>query len=388
MAKASQASAAAGLVALLEDDFSVANLSDPACPWATGYPWGQTLGNDPYYYTSYNKAFQTSCSKGGVNHVYASSGTLKLTFKHEPGNYEVWSWPGNVWTKTCNPYAFTSAMLFSKQAFLYGQFEICCKIPFSGTKLFPAFWLWAGDPYREIDIFEFEDPATPNNLLTNIHIDKGLDFGRTHYDPGKSGPLNDYGDKLQLPDVSGFHVYAMQWRPNSVTWLVDGVPVRILAGHSPPREMNLIINLATAWWRPPPSVNDLPAAMEIDYVNVYRITDPEFLFHWGNAGDGKIALWNLNVSDRLIPGRFSGGSRTQLLALANNGWAHVMRWDGSSWQWMWGNNGANKIALWMMKPSDRFFAGDFNGDGRDEILAIADNGWAHLMRWDGSSWQW
>jgi hypothetical protein len=221
----------------------------------------------------------------------------------------------------------------------------------------------------------------------NIHIDKDLDFGRTHYDPGATGPQNDYGDKVQLSDVSGFHTYAVQWRPNSVTWLVDGVPVRLLAGHSPPLDMHLIIDLAIAPWRPAPNPADLPAAMEIDYVAVYRMTDPEFLYAWGNQGDGKIALWNLHASDRLLAGKFSGGPRTQLLAFADNGWSHLMRWDGSSWQWIWGNGGANKIALWQMKPTDLFLAGDFDGDGRDEVIAIATNGWSHLMRWDGSAWQ-
>lgn len=374
----------AGLVTILHDDFSVANLADPNCPWSTGYPWGQTLNNEREYYTRYDKSFPTACDKGGTNHIYTSGGTLQLTAKYETGkSYEVWSWPGGVFTQTCVPYSYTSAMLFSKSTFLYGQFEIKCKIPHAGTKLWPAFWLFSGGPYREIDIFEFEDPTTPNNLLMNIHIDRNLDFGQNQ---SGAGSENHYGAAVQLPDVSGFHVYAVQWRPNSVTWLVDGVPVRLLAGHSPPLDMNLIINLAIAPWRPAPSPSDM-AALEIDYVTVSRITDPEFLYHWGNQGDGKIALWNLKPSDRLIAGQFSGAPRTQLLTVADNGWAHLMRWDGSSWQFVWGNNGANLIASWQMKPSDRFCAGDFDGNGRDDLLAVAVNGWSHLMRWDGTSWQ-
>jgi beta-glucanase (GH16 family) len=372
---------------IFQDDFSVNNLADPAGPWATGFPWGQTLNQEWQYYTRYDKNFQTSCMKGGLNHVYTSSGTLKLTAKTEPGSYEIWDWPGGVFTPFCKPYQFTSGMLWSRQQFLYGLFEIRCKIPHAGAKLFPAFWLWSGDPYREIDIFEFERPGTPNLWLTNIHIDRALDFGQ-HHPPGTTAPTNDYPAEHQLTDVSGFHTYGVLWRPDSVTWLFDGQPVRVVAGHSPPLPMNLIVNLAMASWRPPPQTSDLPAAVEIDYVRVHRIDDPEFLYHWGNEGSGKLALWNMHADDRFFAGDFSGGPRSEILAISTNGWAHLMRWDGTAWQWKWGNAGANKIALWQMKASDRYVTGDFNGDGRDDLVAIGANGWAHMMRWDGADWQW
>ncbi len=73
---------------LLEDNFSVDNLSDPLCPWATGYPWGQTLGNEREYYTRYDKNFLASCAKGRQNHTYQGS-SLSLIAKYEPSNYEV-----------------------------------------------------------------------------------------------------------------------------------------------------------------------------------------------------------------------------------------------------------------------------------------------------------
>ena len=49
-------------------------------------------------------------------------------------------------------YDFTSGMIFSKDLFGEGIFEIRCKIP-SGEDYWPAFWLF-GDG-GELDIFEF-----------------------------------------------------------------------------------------------------------------------------------------------------------------------------------------------------------------------------------------
>jgi beta-glucanase (GH16 family) len=371
-----------GWTLVFEDDFDVDNLADAASPWVP--PWGGTHGYELQYYTRYDKNFWTACAnKGGQNHVYQGS-SINLVAKSEPGSYDV---GGN-----CIPFAFTSAMLSLKQKFLYGHFEIRCKIPFNGQKLFPAFWLWDGDgpAYREIDIFEFEDPSTPNRLLMHIHIAQALDFGRIQ-DPNDHYQRNHYAADLILDwlDITGdFHTYAVRWLPNSVSWLVDGVPVRTLAGHSPAFDMNLLINLAIADWRPPPSPTDLPASFEIDYVKIYQSTGLEFLWIWGNNGANQIALWNMSTDDKFVVGDFDGDGKSELVAFSSNGWVHLMRWDGANWQWIWGNNGANEIALWMMKPDDKFVVGDFDGDGKSELVAFSSNGWVHLMKWDGANWQW
>jgi beta-glucanase (GH16 family) len=380
---------------ILFDDFNVNNLLDPLCPWKTGYDWGQTLGSELEYYTRYDKNFTTACAKGGQNHTYQGS-SIKLVAKHEPAAYEVWRWDSNfsppLFYTTCDFFFFTSGLLVSKEKYLYGQFEIRCKIPFDGQKLWPAFWLYygGGPTYREIDIFEFEDPNTAKRMLMNVHIAQALDFGRAHQEPPRPDPVNDYGDEVILSSLdlaNTFHTYAVQWFPNSITWLVDGVPVRTLAGHSPPLDMNLIINLAIAPWRPAPNPADLPASFEIDYVKIYKSTRPEFQWRWDNGGANKIAVWNMKPDDKFVAGDFDGDGKTQLLAFSSNSWSHLMKWDGTNWQYQWGNNGDNQIAVWSMKPTDRFVVGDFDGDGKSELLAFSVNGWSHLMKWDGTNWQ-
>jgi hypothetical protein len=82
------------------------------------------------YYTHYNKDFVTDCDKGGRNYVCDfDATTLRLRAKIEPGSYQVPSSP------YCRYFRYTSGLIFSKQTFLYGRFEIRCKVPNQGRIL-------------------------------------------------------------------------------------------------------------------------------------------------------------------------------------------------------------------------------------------------------------
>jgi subtilisin family serine protease len=125
---------------------------------------------------------------------------------------------------------------------------------------------------------------------------------------------------------------------------------------------------------------------------------PNVLLHWyeflywnylsGNNGNGRIHWWNIGSADRYVAGDFNADGTDDLLAVNPNGWHHTMRHVAGAWQWIEGN-GSGQIALWFVSANDRYVAGDFDGDGRDELLAINPvNGWHHTMRFNGSSWQW
>lgn len=361
--------------------------------WKTGYGWGQTLVNEREYYTRYDKNFPTTCDKGGNNHIFTTDGAssvLKLEAKIENSNYEVWHWDanGNFYT-TCENYNYTSGMLWSSQPFLYGYFEIRCKVPNKGKLLWPAFWLWEGDGgYREIDVFEFSDPSIPNKVGMNLHIAQKLDNG--YVAPHHSGTNNDYpGDYVITsgPDVtSAFHTYAVRWTPNVVVWYVDNNPVYTITKHVPHLNMHLIANLALAPWYTYPS-NLFPSDFVIDYIRVYKSESKEFMWQWGNGGKKQIHWWNMNPTDKYIIGDFDGDGKDELLAIATNGWSHLMKYDGTGWQTPWSNNGSGQINWWLMKSTDKYIAGDFDGDGKDELLAVATNGWSHMMKYNGTAWQ-
>jgi Zn-dependent metalloprotease len=124
------------------------------------------------------------------------------------------------------------------------------------------------------------------------------------------------------------------------------------------------------------------------WAHVMEYNNGSWQWRWGNNGNGEIALWHMKSTDRYFAGDFDNDGQDEVLAIATNGWVHVMEYNNGSWQWRWGNNGNSKIALWHMKSTDKYFAGDFDNDGQDEVLAIATNGWAHVMEYNDGSWQW
>ena len=125
--------------------FDERNYFNPSGKWETAI--GGKHGDELQHYTRYDKNFPSTCNKGGINHV-ESGNSLKIVTKWEQGNYEIWYWSssGQFYTQ-CDPYNYTSGWIQTAIKFLYGYFEIQCKIPNRGIVLWPAFWL-----YEEVEL--------------------------------------------------------------------------------------------------------------------------------------------------------------------------------------------------------------------------------------------
>src|ERR1700674_246803 len=115
---------------------------------------------------------------------------------------------------------YTSARLKAQNLFrqVYGRFEALIKIP-AGQGMWPAFWMLGNDissvgwpQCGEIDIME------------NIGKEPSTTHGTVH-GPGYSGG-NGISAKYTLSDgrkfSDDFHVFAIQWAPQVVTFSVDG----------------------------------------------------------------------------------------------------------------------------------------------------------------------
>lgn len=292
---------------------------------------------------------------------------------------------------TCAPFTYTAGGIDSKRQFLYGYFEIRAKIPLRGNYTWPSFWLWGADSpqtYREIDIYEFGTPNIRDNVLLNLHLAQGIDGGAAD-----SGVWNDYPSTYIVKNPDGtagnvtqdFHIYAAKWTPNSVTWYVDNRQVYRVAGHAPHYQMRLLVGTGIQPWITT-SDSVLPTNYEIDYVRAYRNDAKEFMFQWGNGGSAQLGSWNMGPADVYFPGRFEGNGKSQLLAITPGKGAHLLGFIASSWASDWSTGGGGTIGMWPVALAGTYVVGNFAQQDRDQLLAISPIHGAALVQYNGSTW--
>lgn len=172
---------------------------------------------------------------------------------------------------------YTSARLLTRNrdAWKYGRFEIRAKLP-SGKGTWPAIWMlpeeWAygGWPESgEIDIMEHVGHE-PNRVYATVHTE-----AFNHVEGTQDT------DTLSVPDAEeAFHLYALEWTPEKITWSVDGNRYSTFENrHATYKEwpfdepFHLILNIAVGGnWGGSQGVDDgiWPQKFVIDYVRVYQ----------------------------------------------------------------------------------------------------------------------
>lgn len=168
----------------------------------------------------------------------------------------------------------------------YGKIEAAITMP-KGQGLWPAFWMlpdddniygkWASG--GEIDIMEAKG-GHPNNVWGTIHF-------------GKEWPNNtSSGGHYTFPegkDISGQHIYSVEWEPGEIRWYVDGELYYTAnnwfsQGNDQPapyaypapfdRNFHIILNMAVGGaydGNVEPDDSFKSAEMKVDYVRVYDL---------------------------------------------------------------------------------------------------------------------
>ncbi|MGW3346935.1 glycoside hydrolase family 16 protein [Nonomuraea rubra] len=208
----------------------------------------------------------TSWSNRKALHYYTpanarqnGSGHLVISAQRTPAGEATPCWYG--------PCDYSSARLETRSTFdqAYGRFSARIKLPL-GKGLWPAFWLKRTDSgrsgsatYGEIDIME--------NRGHETHLVRAY----TH-SQGRKG-----GGQITLPERldADFHVYGVDWTPQSITWWVDGEPYAQYPrypGWPFDKPFYLILNLQVGgtWVGNPNAGTRFPARMVVDWVRVYR----------------------------------------------------------------------------------------------------------------------
>jgi beta-glucanase (GH16 family) len=168
---------------------------------------------------------------------------------------------------------YSSAKIKSKGKgdFRYGKFEARMKFP-STQGVWPAFWMlpseevYGGWPNSgEMDIVEMVGKE-PGQAVGTIHTGEPYNFRSGYYNLPTGQIFAD-----------NFHVFTMEWEPDSITWYVDGIRYHKLTpdliGPWEPfqEDFYLILNLALGgnWPGNVDQTTVLPQTLEVDYVRVY-----------------------------------------------------------------------------------------------------------------------
>ncbi|MBS7564425.1 glycoside hydrolase family 16 protein [Mucilaginibacter sp. Bleaf8] len=233
------------------DEFNGSGLPD-STKWSYdlgGHGWGN---NELQNYTN------------STHNVNRANGVLTITARKESSGSREYS-SARIATK-------------HKGDFLYGRFEIRAKIP-GGRGTWPAIWMlptdnaYGGWPKSgEIDIMEHVgyDPA-------NIHITV-----HTEAYNGAKGTQKGQAKKIEEA-FTKFHTYRVDWTPDAVRGYIDNKPVfefindgKGYASWPFNKRFHLLLNVAVGGnWGGVKGVDEtvFPAAMEVDYVRVYKMVE-------------------------------------------------------------------------------------------------------------------
>ncbi|AUG81119.1 hypothetical protein CFP65_6463 [Kitasatospora sp. MMS16-BH015] len=233
---------------VLHDAFSGPTL-DPST-WTTCFDWNDGgCTNQGNHEDEWYQPGQVQVGQGGL--------TLTATRQPTPGSDGI----VHPWTSGMVSTGRDSWNGTPRRTFTYGYFAAAIKVPADAEGLFPAFWLIPAESRSappELDIAEF--------INTNQHVDMNL-----HWQTADGGD-GHVGQTTSAADFSTtYHVFAMDWEPDSVTWYVDGVQRFQVTKPSmiPHVAMELVLDLAVGFQEAPPAGVD-SAQLHVAWVSVWQ----------------------------------------------------------------------------------------------------------------------
>ncbi len=186
---------------------------------------------------------------------------------------------------------YTSGRLDTEGKFapVYGRFEIRAKLP-GGQGLWPAHWLypqernWLMEKTMEDAVAAGKERLIPEERPWYTEIDimeflghePGVLYGTMHYCDFDGTRRSTSGTwRSDVDYTKDFHVYVLEWEPDSVRWFIDGHRIHATANGIPHTPHYIILNTAIggSWPGNPDSTTVFPQYHDIDYVRVYSRGD-------------------------------------------------------------------------------------------------------------------
>lgn len=171
-------------------------------------------------------------------------------------------------------HSFTTAAVQSRTLVKYGYFEIRSKAMNSIAS--SAFWFTRHTPdeWTEIDVFEMSGASKmyESTVVMTAHLFKNKDYSGTEADH-----IHDsYRWAAPFLPRDDFHVYALEWSKDYLTWYVDGKVVHQIENKYWHQALSMNFDSETMpSWFGLPDQKDMPATYYIDYVRSWASDDTE-----------------------------------------------------------------------------------------------------------------
>lgn len=184
-------------------------------------------------------------------------------------------------TKDAQGHIYSARLLTKgKVTAQYGYIEGRIQMSY-GQGVWPAFWMLGTD----IDTVKWPSCGEVD-IMENIGNERSIVHGTMH-GPGYSGG-NGIGAAYTLPNSQqfkdGYHTFAVRWRPDAISWDVDGTVYENRTTADIPggttwafnKAFFIILNLAIGgnWPGYPDATTVFPQTLRVDYVRVYTFNPP------------------------------------------------------------------------------------------------------------------
>jgi len=230
---------------VFQDDFTGSALDHGR--WATCYDWNENgCTNASNHELEWYQPGQVSVGGGRLSLTALRRPTTGLSGKVFP------------WTSGMVSTGRDSYYAMPRHTFTRGYFAAAIRIPAAGG-MFPAFWLMPSQTRTtppELDVAEFSGNTQQVQMTVHWAGPNGAD----QHHQQRFGPVD-------FP--TGFHVFALDWESDSLTWYVDGVNRFRTTDHIPDVAMELLLNLAVGFPSAPPASVD-SAVTQVAWVRVWQ----------------------------------------------------------------------------------------------------------------------
>lgn len=170
---------------------------------------------------------------------------------------------------------YRSGAFASARTFGHGRFEAEIRAA-GGSGLVTGFFLHREAPRQEIDIELAGDD--PHSMLINVYFNPGDDGAALGFGYRGSPCRIDLG----FDASSDFHRYAIDWRPDCITWSVDGRIVHERGGWNPTPIPHLPMRLHANLWAPRSKElagqldeSALPSSATFRNISIWAQIEPE-----------------------------------------------------------------------------------------------------------------